>query len=69
MLAALFRRNLLKKLEELIHNHPAFARLVLLILAGINAWSAWHGSSRSPILALVQGILSVLLLLGAMLVP
>jgi hypothetical protein len=59
----------LNKIEKWIHDHPALARLVLMVLAGINAWSAWHISSRSPILALVQGILSVLLLLGAMWVP
>ncbi|HUY13720.1 MAG TPA: hypothetical protein VMX16_08845 [Terriglobia bacterium] len=59
----------MSNLEKWIHNHPALAHLILLILAGINAWSAWHVFSRSPILALVQGILSVLLLLGAMLVP
>jgi hypothetical protein len=68
MLAALFRRNLLNKIEKWINNHPALVRLVLLLLAGINAWSALHISARSPLLALVQGILSVLMLAGAVLI-
>ena len=53
MLAALFSKNSLNKLEKLIHNHPALELVVLLILAKINAWSAWHVSALSPILALV----------------
>jgi hypothetical protein len=59
----------LNKIEKWIYNHPALARLVLLALAGINAWSAWHIFSRSPILGLAQGTLSILLLLGAILAP
>ncbi len=59
----------MSNLEKWVHNHPALADLILLILTGINACSAWHVSSRSPILALAQGILSVLLVLGAILIP
>lgn len=58
----------MNKLEKWIQNHPAFARLILLILAGINAWSAFNIVARSPLLALVQGILCVLMTAGAVLI-
>jgi hypothetical protein len=57
----------LHKIEKWIDNHPIVARLVLMALAGVNAWSAWHILSRSLILALAQGTLSLFLLLGAIL--
>lgn len=57
------------KIEKWIDKHPVVARLVLMALAGVNAWSAWHIFSRSPILALAQGTLSIFVLLGAILTP
>ena len=62
-------KNLLNKIEKWINNHPAIARVALLCLPGINAWSAWHIFSRWPILAVAQGTLSILLLLGVALTP
>jgi hypothetical protein len=65
----LFRRQPLSKLEKWIHSHPALARFILLVLAGINAYSACHIFPSSPLLAFAQGTLSVLMLLGAIVVP
>lgn len=55
-------------LNQWIQEHPGLVRLVFLLLAALNGYSAYHIFFESPVLAVVQGIVGMLLLLAAILI-
>lgn len=56
-------------LNQWMQEQSRFVRLLFVVLAALNGYSAYHIFFRSPLFAVIQGIAGILLLLTAIFTP